>query len=92
MKVKYLNCGLKRGLKCVILEVFFFFNATIVGTRKIRTGCEPGPLRSVLYLLSYQTKWELFVMWIDYNPVDNESRSTDMILIHESRVFETTGL
>lgn len=70
----------------------FFFNATNVATRKTRTGCEPWPLQSVLYLLSYQTKWELFVVWVDYKPADNESRSTDMILIHESRVFETTCL
>jgi len=71
---------------------FFFFNATNVAKRKTRTGCEPWPLQSVLYLLSYPTKWELFVVWVDYKPADNESRSTDMILIHESRVFETTGL
>ena len=70
----------------------YFFNATIVATRKTRRGCEPCPLQSVLYLLSYQTKWELFVVWVDYKPADNESRSTDMILIHESRVFETTCL
>ena len=77
---------------CDPLTLFFLFNATNVATRKTRTGCEPWPLQFVLYLLSYQTKWELFVVWVDYKPADNESRSTDMILIHESRVFETTCL
>ena len=39
MKVMYLNCGLKRSLKCVILGIFF--NATYVVTRKAWIDYKP---------------------------------------------------
>ena len=44
----------------------------------------------VLYQLSYQTNWELFVMWVDDKPMDDGYRSTIyMILIDKMHEFET---
>ena len=37
---------------------------------------------AVLHQLSYQAKWRLVVMWVDFKPVDDGFRSMYMMLIH----------